>query len=143
MSERVYLPVTAADLATLVGEGRLVGPRAAHAVTAGLREAWPEADEESWEYAALMAAAAASGPAASGPGAGRRRVVAVDVARVEPAHPGADGPDGDDPTRVVVPGDVVWKGVAAAHVDTEDGAGDDDDLAWFATQEIAGLVPPS
>ena len=29
----------------------------AHAVTAWLREAWPEADEEEWEYAALMAAA--------------------------------------------------------------------------------------
>ena len=27
--------------------------------------------------------------------------------------------------------------VAAAHVDTEDDADDDDDLAWFATQEIA------
>lgn len=147
MSVRVYVPVTAEDLATLVGEGRLAGPRAAHAVTAELRAAWPEADEDSWEYAALMAAAVASRSAGDQPDGARRRVVAADVARVEPAERlggggGADDGEGD-PTLVAVPGDVVWKGVAAAHVDTDDGADDDDDLAWFATQEIAALVPTS
>jgi hypothetical protein len=30
--------------------------------------------------------------------------------------------------------------VAAVHVDTEDGAEPDDDLAWFATQEIPHLL---
>ncbi len=127
MSVRVYLPVGADQLATLVAQRRLPGPCRAHAVTDVLRADWPEGDEEAWEYAALMAAAADSGP-------GRRRVVAADVGAV------VECASADEPTRVEVPHDVVWKQVAAAHVDTEDGAGDDDDLAWFATQEIPGLV---
>lgn len=131
MSVRVYVPVTERDLVDLVADGRLPGPRRAHAVTERLRSSWPEADDDSWEYAALMAAAIASRPS----GVGRRRVVAADVSRADPTT----GPD-DDPTRVDLPGDVAWKGVAAAHVDTADGAGDDDDLAWFATQEIAHLI---
>jgi hypothetical protein len=133
MSVRVYLPVTSTQLAALVAEGRLPGPVRAHAVTPALRDAWPEADEESWEYAALMAAAATSA-ASRGPGDRRRRmVVAADVASVEPV-------DDEDVTLVEVAADVAWRDVAAAHVDTADDAGDDEDLAWFATQEIAELV---
>ncbi|MCY7395700.1 MAG: hypothetical protein LH468_05985 [Nocardioides sp.] len=133
MSVRVYVPVSEDDLAALVTDGRLPGPRCAHAVTEELRASWPEAGDDSWEYAALMAAAIASRV----PGTGRRRVVAADVSRTD----ATTGPD-DDPTRVDVPGDVVWKGVAAAHVDPADGAADDDDLAWFATQEIVQLLTP-
>jgi hypothetical protein len=131
---RVYVPVGVEDLAVLVAEGRLVGPLRAHAVTDELRAQWPEADDDSWEYAALMAAGAASRPSP----AGRRRVVAADVSQVE--SPGVDDRGDDDPTAVRLPGDVTWKGVAAAHVDTVDGADEDDDLAWFATQEIAHLL---
>jgi len=129
VSTRVYLPVSADQLAALVTEGRLAGPLHAHAVTDGLRESWPEADDDSWEYAALMAAAAASRTS----GAGRRRVVAADVAQVEPG-------DDEDPTSVRLPGDLTWKAVAAAHVDPADGVDEDEDLAWFATQEIAHLI---
>lgn len=129
MTTRVYVPVSVADLVALVNEGRLAGPLRAHAVTEELRSSWPEADEDTWEYAALMAAAAASRPTT----AGRRRVVAADVRLVEPDP-------GEDPTTVMLPGDVTWKGVAAAHVDTGDGAHEDDDLAWFASQEIAHLL---
>ena len=61
MSTRVYVPATLDALARFVAEGG-IGPTPvhAHAVTAWLRAAWPEADEEEWEYAALMAAADAS-----------------------------------------------------------------------------------
>ena len=74
-------------------------------------------DEES-EYAALMTAADVSAQMLDGPG---RRVVIV-----------AEPPDteGDLPMRLVV----------AVHVDTEDDAGADDDLAWYASQEIPDLV---
>ena len=45
-----------------------------------------------------------------------------------------------------VAADVPWKNVASAHVDTADwgerGADEDDELAWFATQEIRDLVEP-
>ena len=47
---------------------------------------------------------------------------------------------GDDPTLVDVAADLPLRNVAAAHVDTEDDPDDDDDLAWFATQEIAHLL---
>jgi hypothetical protein len=139
MTERVYVPVTSSGLARLVAEGRLDGPLRAHAVTDALRAAWPEGDDEGWEYAALMAAAGTSARL-RGPGdAPRRHVVAADVPSFVPAP-------GEDPTLVDVAADVPWRNVAAAHVDTTDRDlaadpdGGDEDLAWFATQEIAHLL---
>ena len=133
MSIRVYVPVTSSGLASLVEQGRLAGPFAAHAVTPALQEQWPDADTDSWEYAALMAAASASA-AMAGPGdLPRRYVIAADVPAVEPVP-------GEDPTAVEVTADVPWRNVASAHVDTLDHADEDDDLAWFATQEIGHLI---
>ena len=80
----------------------------------------PGDDEES-EYDALMTAAAASADLG---GPGRRRVVVV----AEVAQP-------EDP--------VGLTDVAAVHCDPGDRAADadpDDDLAWFATQEIPFLI---
>lgn len=73
-------------------------------------------DEES-EYAALMAAADAS--AALG-AEDRRRVVLV----AEMAHEGEP---------------IPFEQVLAVHADLV-GAGPEDDLAWFATQEVPDLV---
>lgn len=73
-------------------------------------------DEES-EYAALMAAADAS--AELQPAGGRRVVLVVEVDR-----------EGEP---------VPMRRVLAVHADPE-GAGRDDDLAWFATQEIPALL---
>lgn len=77
----------------------------------------PDDGEES-EYATLMTAAAASAALLEGPG--RRVVVVAEVA---------------DPA-----GDIPVERVVAVHVDTEDDADEDDDLAWFATQEIPDLL---
>jgi hypothetical protein len=66
----------------------------------------------------------------------RRYVLAGDVAAVVPVA-------SDDPTLVEVTGDLGWARVASAHVDLEDVTEadlEDADLAWHATQEIAGLV---
>lgn len=137
MSVRVYVPLTSSGLAALVAEGRLDGPLRAHAVTDTLRQVWAGADDEELEYAALVAAGDASW-AARGPGdRPRRHVVAADVPAV------ADVGDPGDPSAVDVAADVPWKRIASAHVDTDDqpeGETPDDDLAWFATQEVAGLV---
>lgn len=140
MSERVYVPLTSSGLARLVAEGRLDGPLRAHAVTDALREAWGQGgDEEGWEYAALMAAAATSAGLRGSADAPRRYVVAADVPSFEPVP-------GEDPTLVDIAADVPWRNVASAHVDTTDRRlgtdpdGDDEDLAWFATQEIAHLL---
>lgn len=81
------------------------------------RLAAPDDSEES-EYAALMTAAAASATLLEGPA--RRVVVVAEV----------DDPDADIPLERVV----------AVHVDTEDDADEDDDLAWYATQEIPDLL---
>ncbi|KQZ75224.1 DUF6912 family protein [Nocardioides sp. Root151] len=135
MSTRVYLPLTAERLAALVADARLPGPLDAHAVTEGLRDSWPDGDDEGWEYAALSAAADESW-SLRGVGA-RRIVVAADVGSVE-----SRGMEGE-PTAVRVTGDLTWKHVAAAHVDVDDQTDatvEGSELAWFATQEIADLA---
>jgi hypothetical protein len=75
-------------------------------------------DTEEGEYAALVAAAEVSAGLLGGPG--RRVVVVAEVA---------------DPDAAVPLRDVV-----AVHADTRDDADPDDDLAWFATQEIPHLL---
>ena len=82
----------------------------------------PPDDGEESEYAALMTAADASAALLAGlpdGGAAGSCVVAETAA--------ADGP-------------VRWRDVVAVHVDTEDDADPDDDLAWYATQEIGDLI---
>ena len=109
---RVYVPTTAAGLAALAEEGSLP-PSADRYVADG--------DSEEAEYAALMAAAADSSALLGGPG--RRVVVVAEVS----------DPDGAVPLRDVV----------AVHADPADRPADadpDDDLAWYATQEIDSLL---
>jgi hypothetical protein len=112
---RVYLPTTIALLAQQHAEGAVV-------VTDDVVVA--EDDSEDAEYAALMTAADAS--AALLAGAGRRVVVVAELDK-EP-EPGWT---------------VPLKRVAAVHADTEERPADadpDEDLAWFATQEIPDLL---
>lgn len=78
----------------------------------------PPDESEEGEYATLMEAAAASRALLAGPG--RRVVVVAEVDRLG--------------------GPVPLGRVVAVHVDTEEGAADDDDLAWYATQEIPDVI---
>jgi hypothetical protein len=115
MSVRVYLPTTLALLAEQHAEGAFV-------VTDDV-VVLAEDDEEA-EYDALMTAAAASAALVAGPG---RRVVVVAELDREPE------------TGWTLP----LKRVVAVHADTEDRPADadpDEDLGWFATQEIEGVV---
>ncbi|WP_310529754.1 DUF6912 family protein [Nocardioides sp.] len=77
-----------------------------------------EDESEAAEYAALMTAADVSAELIDRPG--RRVVLAADV--------------------VEMAGAVPKKAWAAVHVDTADDADPDDDLAWYATQEISDLL---
>jgi hypothetical protein len=109
---RIYLPTTLDGLRRLRDDGSL---------PAGAERYVADGDSEEQEYAALMAAAAEAAELLDG--GGRRVVVVADLA----------DPDGDVPL-----GDVV-----AVHADPADrpaGADPDEDLAWYATQEIDGLV---
>ena len=115
MTVRLYQPGTLALLAEqhAAGEVRVTDD----AVVA-------DDDTEEAEYAALMTAADASADLLGG--AGRRVVVVVET--------GAAPAAGETvPLRLVV----------AVHADTEDRPADadpDDDLGWFATQEIPFLL---
>jgi hypothetical protein len=122
VSVRIYVPGTLPGLASQWRAGRIEVTEAA--VTA------PD-DSEDAEYAALMAAADVSAGLVAGlrTGSRRRLVIVVEV--------------------VVEVGEAVPKGVGlgvglgeivAVHVDPADDAGPDDDLAWFATQEIPDLL---
>ena len=109
---RRYLPTT---LPRLVAAWDTDGPEVVDPVVA-------DDDGEETEYAALMTAADASAELLAGlPDGHRRRVVVV----VETAT-------ADAPAR--------WRDVVAVHVDSEDDADADDDLAWWATQEVGDLV---
>ena len=109
---RRYVP---SSLPRLAEDWEADGPRLVDAVLA-------EDDGEEAEYAALMGAADASAELLAGLPDGRRRrvVVVVDSA-------GDRGP-------------VTWRDVVAVHVDDHDDADPDDDLAWWATQEIGDLL---
>jgi len=84
--------------------------------SAGRLTAADESEES--EYAALMDAAVES--AALLTGTGRRVVVVAEVANPS--------------------GAIAIERVVAVHVDTEDDADEDDDLAWFASQEIPDIL---
>jgi uncharacterized protein DUF6912 len=75
-------------------------------------------ETEDAEYATLMEAADASRDLLAGPG--KRVVVVAEVGRADAAVP--------------------MDRVVAVHVDVEDDADEDDDLAWYATQEIPDLI---
>lgn len=91
------------------------GPGTAGAVVA-------DDEGEETEYVALMTAADASADLVAGlPDGQRRRVVVVAETST------ADGP-------------VGWQDVVAVHADDRDDADPDDDLAWWATQEVGDLV---
>jgi hypothetical protein len=112
---RRYVPTS---LPRLVEDRDADGPRVDGAVVA--------ADEgEETEYAALMTAADASAELVAGLDDGRRRRVVVVV---ETTSPDAA---------------VTWRDVVAVHVDSDDDADPDEDLAWWATQELDDLLGPA
>ena len=148
---RIYLPATLDDLApTSPG----LTPRRVHAVTAALRAALPDEDEEGLEFAAqLLAADDSLDLLARAPAAPRLRVVvSADVpdAVVEPVEdPGAA------PSVVVLTTGVGRDEIACAHVDEPAAradvvaalAGDvdaierlgDADLLWYDASELRSI----
>lgn len=112
---RRYLPST---LPRLAEQWDGDGPEVVDAVLAA-------DDGEESEYAALMTAADASAELVAGLPDGRRRRVVVVVETTTDDAP------------------VAWRDVVAVHVDTHDDADPDDDLAWWASQEIGDLLTSS
>lgn len=159
MSTRVYIAGTVPGLRDLLLSGGLTAPLRAHAVTAAVRSALPDAGEEEWEYAVLGAAAQDAVGLLAPDDPPRRVVVVAEADTVVPV----DEEAGSD---VEVGESVALRRVVAVHVDSEDAAEDvsaaraaladsgpdspeteaaldrclDHELGWFATQEIGDLV---
>ncbi len=136
MSTRVYVPASLSLLARFTEEGG-IGPTPvyAHAVTAWLRAAWPEADEEEWEYAALMAAADASLVYLTAEDPPRRVVLVAET---------KDLIEDPESTALTIDSAIPMRAVHAVHADTVDidpsfpeQLGD---LGWFGVQEIPDLL---
>ena len=109
---RRYLPSTLADLAR---DWERPGPAVGDAVVA-------TDESEEAEYAALTEAADRSAERLAGaPDGSRRRVVVVVEDGADPAAP-------------------RWSDVVAVHVDDHDDAHPDDELGWWATQEVPDLL---
>ncbi|MFC0036850.1 DUF6912 family protein [Actinomadura rayongensis] len=163
---RVFLPSTLPALAA-VRAARAAGPAplTAYAVTPALREWYASGDTEELEYAAMTAAARASlALLAADPDAPPRRVV---LAAEVPDDQVAALHDLDEPALVRLSAPVPWRLLASGHVDDDEAAadvraaaaaldaaraGDDDaqftvdgaeghELLWYATQELADLIP--
>lgn len=118
---RIYLPGTIDDLEALAaGQSVSRGPLA-YAATDRLAAEFPDADAEELAYAAMSAAAAdcAEPPLI---------VVAADVPATETVEAGIV-----EPTEPVSLGDV-----ASFHLGDSDDP--EDELAWYATQELDDLI---
>lgn len=133
---RVYLALTRAELVDLSSGGSLGASRPAHAVTAALRAAWPDGDDEQWEYAALMAAAADARDRPAGSGSRRRLVLAADL-------PAREASSADDPQQSTPPATSDGARCRRSWSTPRQGVDDEEDLAWFATQEVADRRAPS
>ncbi len=136
MRVRVYVPCTLAELAGYAADGGIgPSPVRAHAVTEWLRSSWPEAQEDEWEYAALMAAADDAGAALREADEVRRVVLVAEVERVT---------EDRESTAVSVDAPIAMRLVQAVQADTADldlGSSEDaGELGWFAVQEIPDLL---
>ncbi len=120
MTTRVYVPSTLRRLRQVLSDGRIgPGPFLAHAVTAAVREALPDAAEEDWEYAAATAAAQSSVGLLTDDEPARRVVLAVDVPDVRGGqHP--EDTESADPTVVEVAEEVPVRRLAAVLADSRD-----------------------
>ncbi len=133
---RVYLPLTATELAALRASGELTGDRVrAYAVTPGLQDAFPGADDEELEYAALRDASDAA-RALRDAGQTHRVVAAADVDEAFLLVP--DDAAGDVPSRQDLRGPVALRRIASFHVD--EAPTDDADLLWYDVTEIDEVV---
>lgn len=123
---RVYVPLKSDELGQLATAGTLTCPREGHIVSDQLRAQWSDFDDEELEYAVLQLAADESRNLSEI--TGRRCVVVASI-------PASAVAEGGDLTRVEV--HELRRGwVAALHLDVAEGAGGDDDLAWFAPSEL-------
>lgn len=121
---RAYVPSTLPTVLRWYHDGAVPPETVVHAVTAGLREGNPHADEEELEFLATKAAEEVSTVAAMTSGH-RRATLAVDLT------PGDAAPASAGPTSMTLVRAVALADWAALFVD---------DLQWYAVEEIPHLA---
>lgn len=132
---RVYIPLTASGLRSLVAHGAVQGaPFPAHAVTPAVRASERTAGQDDWEYAALNDAVRTSGTLLTA-GERRRIVAAADVP--EDAVGSAPG-DSVVESAVMISDSVALKRIASFHVDGD--TSQDDDVLWYDVTELPVLL---
>lgn len=123
MTTRVYVPVPPPVLAELVRSGSVpAAGLAGYAVTAAVRQADPQGDDEELEYRAYQQAVQAA--------ADPKVVVAADVERL------TDGPAG---AQVVLGEDLSLASVAAFHAQ-DPHTPEDPRLGWYDVTEAAAVA---
>jgi hypothetical protein len=137
---RVYVPTTLDRLQTWQADDILPAPVAAWAVTDALREEFGDLGDEEAEYAVATAAAEASQELL----VDDRRKQGQRVVVVTELSYSVVQPDDESPGAVTVVAPIEGSRIAAVLADPSaipvTGAGDVDDLSWFATQEIGHLL---
>jgi hypothetical protein len=137
---RVYVPTTLDRLQTWQADDVLPAPVAAWAVTDALREEFGDLGDEEAEYAVATAAAEASQELLVDD---RRKQGQLVVVVTELSYSVVQ-PDDESPGAVTVVAPIEGSRIAAVLADPSaipvTGAGDVDDLSWFATQEIGHLL---
>ena len=137
---RVYVPTTLDRLQTWQAADVLPAPVAAWAVTDALREEFGDLGDEEAEYAVATAAAEASQELL----VDDRRKQGQRVVVVTELSYSVVQPDDESPGAVTVVAPFEGSRIAAVLADPAaipvTGAGDVDDLSWFATQEIGHLL---
>lgn len=147
---RIYLGVAPGDVEAFLAGARIPDGLEARAVTAALVDGYPDGDEEELEYVAMLDAAEDSLARLTVDDPPRRLVLVAEAHSVDEL----------EGTKVRVTSEIPWKKVASLHRDTADAEGDvtealagpvdargpardrleDRDLAWYAPQEIPGLL---
>ncbi len=140
---RVYVPTTLDRLQRWCDDDVLAAPVAGWAVTEALREELSDLGDEEAEYAVATAAAEASQQLLVDDRRKRgRRVVVVAELSYSTVEP-----DDEAAGAVTVVAPIEGSRIAAVLADSTEmpitASGDVDDLAWFATQEIAQLLASS
>ena len=137
---RVYVPTTLDRLQSWYDDDVLPAPVSGWAVTDSLRDQLGDLGDEEAEYAVSTAAAEASQQLLVEDHVKRgQRVVVVTELSYSVVQP-----DPETPGSVTVMAQIEGSRIAAVLADSTEvpltGAGDVDDLAWFATQEIEQLL---
>lgn len=127
--QRLYVPITGADVIALLAVGTLPAGRTAYGVSPSFAAATPRADEDEREYLTFLDAVAAA--AGLTPDSCPLAVLAIDLPESEITWPSAG-------TALTLPRPVLRREAVSFHVGEEPGP--DADLLWYDITEATQVA---